>query len=158
MLPILPVELPVGSDLAHLGRNEGDNTGQEHAVILRIQKWGPGRLIGFAAAVFLLASVIAIGSSALILEKSVQADDNGRTVFVSFEGHPECGAVLEYVNSEDLEAGEVVSGDAAPCESRNLIIRLLQVVSILALLVVLFYVAGTWLVAQGKDDGTPDPV
>ena len=157
MLPIQPVELPVGPDLAQFGLNEGDNTGQEHAVILRIQKWGPGHLIGFAAAVFLLASVIAIGPSALILAKSVQMDESGSTVFVSFERHPECGAVLEYVNSEDLEAGEVVSGDAAPCESRNLIIRLVQVVAILALLVVLFYVAGTWLVAQGKDDGTPDP-
>ena len=139
------------------GLNEGDTTGQEHAVILRIQKWSPGQLIGFAAAVFLFASVIALGLSPLILEKSVQVDDSGSTVFVSFEGHPGCGAVLEYVNSEDLEAGEVVSGDAAPCESRNQIIRLLQVVAVLALLVVLFYVAGTWLMAQGKDDGTPDP-
>ena len=78
-------------------------------------------------------------------------------MFVSYEDHPECGAVLEYVNSEDLEAGEVVSGDAAPCEGRNLIIRLVQVVVVLALLVVLFYVAGTWMVAQQKEDRAPDP-
>ncbi|MBK5098629.1 MAG: hypothetical protein JJE01_12655 [Gemmatimonadetes bacterium] len=100
---------------------------------------------------------MAILPTELILEKSVQVDESGRTVFVSFEGHPECGAVLEYVNSEDLEAGEVMSGDAAPCEGRNLIIRIVQVVLVLSLFGLFFYVAGTWLVAQQKDAGTPDP-
>ena len=93
----------------------------------------------------------------MILDKSVQLDDSGTTVFISFEGHPECGAVLEYVNRADLEAGDLVSGDPGPCESRNLIIRIVQVVLVLALFGVLFYVVGTWLMLRQADEETPDP-
>jgi len=126
-------------------------------VILRLERWGPGRLIGFSALVFLLASIVAIVPTALILDKSVRLDDGGTTVFVSFEGHPECGAVLEYMDSTDLEAGDVVSGDARPCESRNLVIRIVQVVLLLALFGFLFYVVGTWLMARRRAEDTPDP-
>jgi len=125
-------------------------------VIRRIQKWSLGVLIGFAATVFLLASLAMIGPSALILTKSVQVDGES-TVFVSFEGHPECGAVLEYVDSTDLEAGEVISGDTAPCESRNLIIKILQIVTVIALIGVLLFVVWTWLGAPDREQTTPDP-
>jgi hypothetical protein len=124
---------------------------------VRLEKWGPGRLIGFAAVVFLLASLVAIVPTPLILDKSVKLDSGGSTVFVSFEGHPECGAVLEYVGSADLEAGEVVSGDAGPCESRNLVIRGVQAALVLALFVLLFYVVGRWLMERQTDEETPDP-
>ena len=152
-----PGELPVESILAHFGSGCTNHTGRGHIDILKLEKWGTGRLIGFSAVVFLLASLVAIVPTALILDKSVQLDDGGTTVFISFEGHPECGAVLEYVNSADLEAGDIVSGDPRPCESRNLIIRIVQVVLVLALFGLLFYVAGTWLMVGQKDEETPDP-
>ena len=140
-----PGELPVGSNLAHFGSGCTYHTGRGHIDILKLKTWGPGRLIGFSAVVFLLASLVAIVPTPLILDKSVQLDGGGTKVFVSFEGHPECGAVLEYVGSADMEAGEVVSGDAGPCESRNLVIRGVQVVLVLALFVLVFSVGATWL-------------
>lgn len=141
----------------HYGPGSRYHSCRGHIAILSLEKWGLGSLIGFAAVVFLLASLVAIVPTALILDKSVQLDGGGTTVFVSFEGHPECGAVLEYVNRADLEAGDVVSGDAGPCESRNLIIRILQVVLLLALFGLLFYVIGSWLMASRKDEEPPDP-
>jgi hypothetical protein len=141
----------------HYGPGNRYHSCRGHITILNLEKWGLGRLIGFAAVVFLLASLVAIVPTALILDKSVQLDGGGTTVFVSFEGHPECGAVLEYVNRDDLEAGDVVSGDPGPCESRNLIIRILQVVLFLALFGLLFYVVGTWLMLRWKDEETAEP-
>jgi len=126
-------------------------------VIARIGKWGPGTLIGFAAAVCLVASLITIGGSTLLLEKSARLNDGGTTVFVSFVGHPECGAVLEFVNAEDLEAGDVVSGDSAPCEARNLIIRVLQSIIVIALIGALLFVVWIWLGARGEDEEAPGP-
>ncbi len=127
-------------------------------MIRRIGKWGPGALIGFAAAVFLVASLITVGASALLLEKSVRLNDSGTTVFVSFEGHPECGAVLEFVNSANLEAGNVISGNSAPCESRNLIIWILHIIAVIVLIGVLLFVVWTWLGARRRDAAAPDPI
>ena len=61
------------------------------------------------------------------------------------------------VNRADLEAGDIVSGDPGPCESRNLIIRIVQVVLVLALFGFLLYVVGTWLMVRQTDEKTPDP-
>lgn len=126
-------------------------------MIGRPGRWGIGSLVGFAAAVCLVASVITIGGSTLLLEKSVRLDEKGTTVFVSFAGHPECGAVLEFVNGEDLEAGEAISGDTSPCEARNLIIRILQGIILIVLFGVLLFTVWTWLRTRGKDAKAPDP-
>lgn len=152
-----PFELSVGSNLAHFGSNWTIHSCRGNSEILNLEKWGPGRLIGFSAVVFLLASLVAIIPTGLILDKSVQLDSGGTTVFVSFEGHPECGAVREYVNRADLEAGDIVSGDPGPCESRNLIIRIVQVVLVLAPFAFLFYVVGAWLMLRQGGEETPDP-
>jgi hypothetical protein len=152
-----PFELSVGSNLAHFGSNWTIHSCRGSSEILNLEKWGLGSLIGFSSVMFLLASLVAIVPTGLILDKSVQLDGGGTTVFVSFEGHPECGAVLEYVNRADLEAGDIVSGDPGPCESRNLIIRIVQVVLVLALFGFLLYVVGTWLMVRQTDEKTPDP-
>mgnify|MGYP003574474512 CR=1 FL=1 len=103
-----------------------------------------------------VATLAALGLSTLILLKSVRVDDERATVFVSYENHPECGTVLEYVNAADLEAGDIVSGDPTPCESRNLIIRVLLVLVVIGAIGTLLGVTWNWLESSQKQASAPD--
>jgi len=127
-------------------------------VIRRIQKWSLGRLLGFVAGVILLGAVAVFLLASLVMTKSVQIDESGETVFVSFEGHPECGAVRQFVGNEDLEAGIVFSGDPAPCEDRNLMLLVVQGLVIVATIGLMLTVVWIWLGAQEARSTTPDPV
>ena len=126
-------------------------------MIWRIKKWSLGRLLGFVAGVILLAAGIVFLLSLLVMTKSVQIDEPGETVFVSFEGHPECGAVRQFVGDEDLEAGIVFSGDPAPCEDRNFMLLVVQGLVIIATIGLMLTVVWIWLGAQEAKKATPDP-
>jgi hypothetical protein len=126
-------------------------------VIWRIKKWSLGRLLGFVAGVILFAAATVLLLSSLVVTKSVQIDEPGETVFVSFEGHPECGAVRQFVGNEDLEAGIVFSGDPAPCEDRNLMLLIVQGLVIVTAIGLMLSVVWIWLGAQEEKQATPDP-
>jgi hypothetical protein len=117
-------------------------------VIWKIKKWSLGHLLGFVAGVILFSAATVLLLSSLIMAKSVQVDESGETVFVSFEGHPECGAVRQFVGNEDLEAGIVFSGDPAPCEDRNLMLLIVQGLIIVAAIGLMLAVVWIWLGAQ----------
>ncbi len=120
-------------------------------MIWRIKKWSLGRLLGFVAGVILFAAATVLLLSSLVMTKSVQIDESGETVFVSFEGHPECGAVRQFVGNEDLEAGIVFSGDPAPCEDRNLMLLVVQGLVIVATIGMMLTVVWIWLGAQEEE-------
>ncbi len=126
-------------------------------MIRRIKKWSLGRLLGFVAGVILFAAAAVLLLSSLVMTKSVRIDEPGETVFVSFEGHPECGAVRQFVGNEDLEAGIVLSGDPAPCEDRNLMLIVVQGLVIVATIGLMLAVVWIWLGAQEAKQETPDP-
>ena len=126
-------------------------------MIWRIKRWSLGRLLGFVAGVILFAAATVLLLSSLVMTKSVQIDEPGETVFVSFEGHPECGAVRQFVGNEDLEAGIVFSGDPAPCEDRNFMLLVVQGLVILATIGLMLTVVWIWLGAQEEIQATPDP-
>jgi hypothetical protein len=106
--------------------------------------------------VIVVATLAALGLSTLILLKSVRVDDERATVFLYYEDHPECGTVLEYVNAVDLEAGDIISGDPTPCESRNLIIQVLLVLVVIGAIGTLLGVAWQWLEGSQKQASAPD--
>ena len=126
-------------------------------MIWRIKKWSLGRLLGFVAGVILFAAATVLLLSSLVTTKSVKIDAPGETVFVSFEGHPECGAVRQFVGNEDLEAGIVFSGDPAPCEDRNFMLLGVQGLVIVATIGLMLTVVWIWLGAQEEEKATPDP-
>ncbi len=122
-----------------------------------IGRWGAGKLVGVCCGIAVLAVAITLGLSALVLPRSTHVGEENATVFVSYEGHPECGAVREYVNPEDLEAGEVISGNPGPCESRNLLLQVLQVLVLIAAIGLLLWVVWSWLGARTEATKAPGP-
>ena len=126
-------------------------------MIWRINRWSLGRLLGFIAGVILFSAATVFLLSSLVMVKSVQLDESGETVFVSFEGHPECGAVRQFVGNDDLEAGIVFSGDPAPCEDRNFMLLVAQGLVIVATIGLMLTVVWIWLGAQEAKKTTPDP-
>jgi hypothetical protein len=113
------------------------------------------KLAAVAAAIMLAAVAGTSGLSALILQKTYRVDEERATVYLSYEDHPECGAVLEYVNAEDLEAGDIVSGDPTPCEYRNLIIRVLLVLIVIGAIGTMLGVGWKWF--EGRQKQAPAP-
>lgn len=121
---------------------------------MKLSRWS-GNKLAAVSATFIL--------SVLILEKSYRVDEERATVFVSFEGHPECGAVYDFANPEDLEAGDLVSGDTSACEYRNLLFRILQVLVVMGAIGGIIWMLGMWLTGReavarssGPDGGPGD--
>jgi hypothetical protein len=103
------------------------------------------------------AVVTTAGLDALVLEKTYRVDEERGSVFVSYERHPECGAVYELVTLEDLEAGATVSGDPSACEYRNLLFSVLLVLVVMAAIGILIWMLWVRLAAKEADARTPGP-
>ena len=103
------------------------------------------------------ALVTTAGLDALVLDKTYRVDEERGSVFVSFERHPECGAVYEFVTLDDLEAGAVRSGDPSACEYRNLLFSVLQVLVVMAAIGSLLWMLWARLAAREGDAKTPGP-
>ncbi len=124
---------------------------------MKLSRWSGAKLAAVAAAIVLVAVAATFVFSALILEKSYRVDEERATVFVSFENQPECGAVYDFANPNDLEAGDLVSGDSSPCEYRNLLLRILQVLVVMAAIGGILWMLGTWLTGRESDAKSPGP-
>ncbi len=125
---------------------------------MKLSKWIGMKLAAVAAAIVLGAVAATFILSALILEKSYHVDEERATVFVSFEGHSECGAVYDFANPNDLEAGELVSGDSSPCEYRNLLFRILQVLVVMGAIGGILWMLAVWLIGRESNAKSPDQV
>ena len=99
--------------------------------------------------------MLAAGLDALVLDKTYRVDEERGSVFVSFERHPECGAVYELVTIDDLEAGAIRSGDPSACEYRNLLFSVLQVLVVMAAIGFLIWMLWMRLAAKEGDMRTP---
>ena len=117
--------------------------------------WSMGKLVGVCCGIVALALALTLGLSALTLPRSMHVDEENGTVFVSYEGQPQCGVVLELVNPDDLEAGDVVSGDAGACEVRNLLVGVLQVLVRIGAIGTLLWVVWTQLGARASVEKPP---
>jgi hypothetical protein len=124
---------------------------------VKLSKWSGIKLAAVAAAIVLAAVAATFILSALMLEKSYRVDEERATVFVSFEGQPECGAVYDFANPNDLEAGDLVSGDSSPCEYRNLLLLILQVLVVIAAIGGIIWMLGMWLTGREPDAKSPGP-
>jgi hypothetical protein len=124
---------------------------------LKLNAWSAGKLVAVAAAIIVGTLVATAGLSVLVLDKSYRIDEERATVFLSFEGHPECGTIFEYANPVDLEAGDVISGDPSPCEYRNLVLRVLQVLAVMAAIGALIGMLWAWLATREDIARTPGP-
>lgn len=94
---------------------------------------------------------------ALVLDKIYRVDEERGSVFLSYERHPECGTVYEFVTLDDLEAGAITSGDPSACEYRNLLFSVLQVLVVMAAIGLLIWMLWTRLAAGERDAETPGP-
>jgi hypothetical protein len=103
------------------------------------------------------AVVTTAGLDVLVLDKTYRVDEERGSVFVSYERHPECGAVYEFVTLDDLEAGATVSGDPSACEYRNLLFSVLQVLVVMAAIGCLIWMLWMRLAAREGDAKTPGP-
>ena len=124
---------------------------------MKLSRWSGNKLAAVSAAIVLAAVAATFILSVLILEKSSRVDEARATVFVSFEGHPECGAVYDFANPEDLEAGDLVSGDTSACEYRNLLFRILQVLVVMGAIGGIIWMLGMWLTGREAAARSPGP-
>jgi hypothetical protein len=124
---------------------------------LKLSKWSGAKLAAVAVAIVLAAVAATFALSALILEKTYHVDDERATVFVSFENHSECGAVYDFANPNDLEAGDLVSGDSSPCEYRNLLLQIFQVLVVMAAIGGIIWMLAMWLTGREPDAKSPGP-
>jgi hypothetical protein len=124
---------------------------------LRLRDWSAGKLAAVAALILVGALAATAGLGALVLDKTYRIDEERGSVFVSFERHPECGAVYEFATPDDLEAGDITSGDPSSCEYRNLLFSVLQVLVIFAAIGSIIRLLWAWLVARDRKMQTPDP-
>lgn len=124
---------------------------------MKLRSWSAGKLVSVAAMIVVGAVVATAGLGVLVLDKTFRIDEERGSVFVSFERHPECGAVYEFATPADLEAGDLVSGDPSPCEYRNLLFGVLQVLVVMAAIGSLITMLWMWLSARERDAKTPGP-
>ena len=124
---------------------------------MKLTRWSGKKLAAVAGAIVLAAVAATFILSALILEKSYRVNEERATVFVSFEGHPECGAVYDFANPNDLEAGDLISGDSSPCEYRNLLLQILQVLVVMGAIGGILWMLGMWLTGRDADAKSPGP-
>jgi H+/Cl- antiporter ClcA len=124
---------------------------------LKLRYWSAGKLASVAALIVVGALVTTAGLDALVLDKTYRVDEERGSVFVSYERHPECGAVYEFVTLDDLEAGAVASGDPSACEYRNLLFSVLQVLVVMAAIGSLLWMLWARLAAGEGNAKTPGP-